>query len=158
MIQIHGMLSMAMYVLAGPIALPEDTPAAINRQGALSKTEEHPASPTPIDIKLDIGTLAKMFTLPRELQKLGASGVPLELKVSLGTPGKPEKQPEIGGEKVETTAWTSDRQNSGLATPSIHLNYEAKVPVNPEYTVYTGNGSPEQGWPRQEQWISYDQM
>jgi hypothetical protein len=154
MIQIHGMLSMAMYVLAGPIALPEDAPAAINRQGALSKTEEHPASPTPIDIKLDIGTLAKMFTLPPELQKLGASGVPLELRVSLGAPGKPDKQPKNEGEKVETTAGTSDRQNSGLATPGIHL----EVRGNAEYTVYTGNGTPEQGWPTQEQWISYDQM
>jgi hypothetical protein len=152
------MLSMATYALAGPIAVPEDSPAAMTRQGALSNTGEHQASPTPIDIKLDIGTLAKMFTLPPELQKLGDSGVPLELKVSLSTPGKPKQQPKNGGEKVETTAGTSDRQNSGLATPGFHLNYEAEVPENPEYTVYTGNGTPEQGWPTQEQWISYDQM
>lgn len=137
------MLSIAAYALAGPVIRPEE--------GIATNTEDsHGASPTPIDIKLDIGTLAKIFPLPPELRKLSASGQPLELKVSLGKPGKPDSQRE--------TEEASQARNEGQRSTSIHWEGGIDAEESTPYKPYKGNGTPEQGWPTPEEWISYSSM
>lgn len=128
---------MATYVLAGPVAMPE--PPASGTEGS------KPAS-TPIDIKLDIGTLGKIFPLPPELRKLGNSGEPLELKVSLGPPGKQQNQ-EV-----------AEEPESRVRSPSIYWEGGIEVDHSTPYTTYKGNGTPEQGWPTPEEWITYNSM
>jgi hypothetical protein len=136
------MLSMTVYVLAGPIAQPEEALPANAQQF-------DGASPTPIDIKLDIGTLSKMFPLPPELLRLAKPGQPLELKVSLGAPGKPDTQAENE---------VAQAQNSRIRSPSIHWEGGIEVDESTPYKPYKGNGTPQQGWPTPEEWISYNSM
>lgn len=126
---------MMAYVLAGPVP----------QEGAVATGTEdgYRASPTPIDIKLDVGTLGKMFPLPPELQKLGASGEPLELKVSLGKPGQPDNRRD-----------TEEEQPS----PSIRWEGGIDVERSTRYKHYRGNGTPHQGWPTPQQWVSYNSM
>jgi hypothetical protein len=134
------MLNMAAYALAGPIANPE--------KAAVTATENiKGASPTPIDIKLDLGTLGKIFPLPPELRKLEKSGEPLELKVTLGPPDKHEDN--IGASQGKNTIF-----GSGVVYWDGGLAVEESTPYKP----YKGNGSPEQGWPTPEQWVSYRSM
>lgn len=137
------MLSMAAYALAGPVANPEE--AAVTGVENIKG-----ASLTPIDIKLDIGTLAKIFPLPPELLKLGKPGAPLELKVSLGAPGKPDRHEEIIG--------ASQVQNSRPLSFAGYLDGGLEVEESTPYEPYKGNGSPEQGWPVPEKWVSYSSM
>lgn len=136
------MLSIAAYARASPIAQLEDT---------LSTHSEDidGASPTPIDIKLDVGTLGKMFPLPPELQRLAKPGQPLELKVSLGVPGKPEKQAENEAAQAP---------NSRPRSPSNDLDEGIEIEESTPYKPYKGNGTPQQGWPTPEEWISYKSM
>lgn len=131
------MLSMAVYALAGSLA---------ELQAPGFNTKERDASPTPIDIKLDVGTLAKMFPLPPELVRLAKPDSPLELKVSLGKPGKHETQEE-GKERPSILRSSTVNWEGGI-------ELEERAP----YTPYRGNGSPEQGWPTPEQWVSYRSM
>lgn len=134
------MLSMAAYVLAGPLAEP---------QGPGSNTGEMAASPTPIDITLDVGTLGKMFPLPPELIKLAKPGSPLELKVSLGKPGKHKKPKEEEDE---------DEERSSRLHSSINWEGGIELEESAPYTPYKGNGYPEQGWPTPEEWVTYRSM
>lgn len=132
------MLSMAAYILAEPLAEP---------QGPGSNTEEMGPSPTPIDIKLDVGTLGKMFPLPPELINLAKPGSPLELKVSLGKPGKHKKPKEEDDEDEE-------KEHSSRVNWEGGIELEESAP----YTPYKGNGYPEQGWPTPEEWVTYRSM
>ena len=130
------MLSIATYAIAGPVAAPAEAPGAAP-QGP---------SPTPIDIKLDIGALSKMFPLPPELAKLGASGAPLELKVSLGAPGKPDQTEAARDEHLR------------MYPHSIFWDHGIDAKESTPYKAYHGDGTPDQGWPTQEQWVSYGSM
>lgn len=133
---------MTAYALASPIAQPEDA--------LLTNMEDiDGATSTPIDIKLDIGTLSKMFPLPPELQKLAKPGQPLELKISLGTPSKSERQ-------TENVA--SQAPNSRSGPLNIHRDGGIEIEESRPYIPYKGNGTPQQGWPMPEEWISYRSM
>lgn len=133
---------MTAYALASPIAQPED--------GLLTSTEDiNGVSSTPIDIKLDIGTLGKMFPLPPELQKLAKPGQPLELKISLSTPSKSERQTENEAAKAP---------NSRPGPPNIHPDGGIEIEESMPYNPYKGNGTPQEGWPMPEEWISYRSM
>jgi hypothetical protein len=133
LLQVYGVLSMAAYALAEP-------------QGP--NTGEMGASPTPIDITLDVGTLGKMFPLPPELIKLAKPGSPLELKVSLGKPGKHKKPKEE----------EEDEERSSKLHSSINWEGGIELEESAPYTPYKGNGYPEQGWPTPEEWVTYRSM
>lgn len=133
---IYGMLSMATYAIAGSVGEPAEAPAA----GA------HGPLPTPIDIKLDIAALSKMFPLPPELARLGDSGAPLELKISLGAPGKPDQLEAARDEYLR------------LYPHSILWDQGIDAKESIPYKAYHGNGTPDQGWPTREQWVSYGSM
>jgi hypothetical protein len=136
------MLNMATYVLAGLFAQQEDV--------LLIHTEDIDGrSPTPVDIKLDIGTLSNKFPPPPELWKPAEPGRPLELKVSLVAPNKSEKQAE---EKVRQV------HSSRLRSPSIHWDGGIEVGERTPYKPHKRNGTPRHGWPMPEEWLSYKSM
>lgn len=127
------MLCMGVYTVAGPIAVPGEAPA--------SNTAPIKAPSTPLDLKVDLGLVGKLLPFP--LRKLVKPGEPLQLKVSVGPPGKGASQEE-------------NREPS--REPSIDRDGGIEVEESTSYIPYNGNGTPEQGWPTPQQWISYGSM
>ena len=135
------MLCMAVYAVAGPIAMPEETPA--------SNMESSKALSKPIDIKIDLGLLSKLLRLPHPLASLTNGAEPLQLKVSVGKPSIHDQ---------EENREASQEREPKLLEPSFDPDGGIEVEESTPYTTYRGNGTPQQGWPTQEEWISYGSM
>jgi hypothetical protein len=160
-IQLPAMLCMVTPIIAGPIALTTvqdaSSKAQYTAQGPSSKANN--AADQTLEIKIDIATLKEYIPLPAEFDSFGDG--PLELRISLGPPEERDAvaRPKQQKSRIAPRApWSAQVQHSAVAVLGVDPDDGIDATTPTAYKTYTGDGTPADGWPTQDQWISYASM
>jgi hypothetical protein len=160
-IQLPAMLCMVTPIIAGPIALTTvqdaSRKAQYTAQGPSSKANN--AADETLEIKIDIATLKEYIPLPAEFDEFGDG--PLELRITLGPPEEKDAvaRPKQQKARIAPRApWSAQVQHSAVAVMGVNPDDGIDATTPTAYKTYTGDGSPADGWPSQDQWISYASM